>query len=65
MWRRFGLVAVLMTFASVALAQQKVSIGVVTAMSGPLAAPGKFQLNGFRLAEEEINQAGGVSVGGR
>src|SRR6478736_2177547 len=30
-----------------------------------LAAPGKFQLNGFRLAEEEINQGGGIAVGGR
>jgi branched-chain amino acid transport system substrate-binding protein len=65
MWRRFGLIAVLTVLAGTALAQQKVSIGVVTAMTGPLAAPGKFQLNGFRLAEEEINQAGGVSVGGR
>jgi len=45
-------------------AQQRVTIGIVTAMTGPLAAPGKFQLNGFRLAEEEINQAGGIAAGG-
>jgi branched-chain amino acid transport system substrate-binding protein len=57
--------AVLAFAATGAFGQQKVSIGIVTAMSGPLAAPGKFQLNGFRLAEEEINQAGGVAIGNR
>lgn len=73
MWRRFGpsgifqlvLACALALFVGGAGAQQKVSIGIVTAMTGPLAAPGKFQLNGFRLAEEEINQAGGFSAGGR
>ncbi|MGH8740265.1 MAG: ABC transporter substrate-binding protein [Burkholderiales bacterium] len=58
------LTAVLALGAAGAAAQQKVSIGIVTAMSGPLAAPGKFQLNGFRLAEEEINQQGGIAAGG-
>lgn len=48
-----------------ALAQQKVQIGIVSALTGPLAAPGKFQMNGFRLAEEEINGAGGITVAGR
>lgn len=47
------------------LAQGKVSIGIVTSLSGPMAAPGKFQMNGFRLAEEEINSAGGFALGGR
>src|SRR2546422_4058195 len=65
MARRFAFFVFLLLFVSAAEAQQKVSIGIVTALTGPLAAPGKFQLNGFRLAEEEINQAGGVSVGGR
>jgi len=46
-------------------AQNKVSLGIVTSLSGPMAAPGKFQMNGFRLAEEEINAAGGFAVGGR
>jgi branched-chain amino acid transport system substrate-binding protein len=48
-----------------ALAQGKVTIGIVTSLSGPMAAPGKFQMNGFRLAEEEINSAGGFTVGGK
>jgi branched-chain amino acid transport system substrate-binding protein len=46
-------------------AQDKVSVGIVTSLSGPMAAPGKFQMNGFRLAEEEINSGGGFTVGGR
>ncbi|UCE32148.1 MAG: ABC transporter substrate-binding protein [Burkholderiales bacterium] len=51
--------------AGTAGAQDKVTIGITSALSGPLSAPGKFQMNGFRLAEEEINAAGGVSIGGR
>ncbi len=47
------------------LGQGKVGIGIVTSLSGPMAAPGKFQMNGFRLAEEEINSAGGFALGGR
>ena len=48
-----------------AFPQGKVTIGIVTALTGPLAAPGVFQMNGFRLAEEEINAAGGIAVGAR
>ncbi len=40
-----------------------VTFGIVTATSGPLAAPGKFQLNGFNLAADVLNQAGGLKVG--
>jgi branched-chain amino acid transport system substrate-binding protein len=61
---RTALTAVLLAAAFGAAAQQSVTIGIVTALSGPLAAPGKFQLNGFRLAEEELNQAGGIAAGG-
>jgi len=61
---RTVLTAILLAAACGAAAQQKVTIGIVTAMSGPLAAPGKFQLNGFRLAEEELNQKGGITAGG-
>jgi branched-chain amino acid transport system substrate-binding protein len=48
-----------------AFAQDKVSVGVVTSLTGPMAPPGKFQMNGFNLAAEEINGAGGIAVGGR
>ncbi|MEO7403224.1 MAG: ABC transporter substrate-binding protein [Burkholderiales bacterium] len=57
------LLALLAAFSLNVHAQQKVTLGVVTALSGPLAAPGKFQMNGFRLAEEEINKAGGIAIG--
>ena len=48
-----------------AAAQPKVQIGVVTSLTGPMSAPGKFQMNGFRLAEEELNGAGGFTVAGK
>ena len=52
-------------FSGAAFSQGKLAIGIVTALTGPLAAPGVFQMNGFKLAEEEINAAGGLAVGGR
>lgn len=52
-------------FATIAMAQEKVSIGIVTSLTGPMAPPGRFQMNGFNLAAEEINGAGGIAVGGR
>lgn len=50
-------------FSQTALAQETVKIGIVTAQTGPLAAPGKFQMNGFNLAVEAINGKGGFKVG--
>ena len=44
-------------------AQETVTLGIVTAQTGPLAAPGKFQMNGFNLAVEQINGSGGFKVG--
>jgi branched-chain amino acid transport system substrate-binding protein len=66
--RRFLLVAVaaapfgLVTVA--AAADGTLTLGIVTAQTGPLAAPGKFQMNGFQLAVDAINQAGGAKVAG-
>lgn len=61
-----GALAVLtMGVAPVAHAQNKVQLGIVTALTGPLAAPGVFQMNGFKLAVEELNAAGGITVAGR
>jgi len=51
--------------ATIAAAQDKVMVGIVTSLTGPMAPPGKFQMNGFNLAAEEINGAGGVAVAGR
>lgn len=46
-----------------ALAQESVTIGIVTATTGPLAAAGRFQMNGFTLAADKINAEGGIAVG--
>ena len=43
--------------------EKLLDIGVVTARSGPLAAAGKFQLNGFQLAVDKLNAGGGVKIG--
>jgi branched-chain amino acid transport system substrate-binding protein len=42
-----------------------ITFGIVTAQTGPLAAPGKFQLNGFHLAADAINKAGGAKISGK
>ena len=42
-----------------------ITFGIVTAQTGPLAAPGKFQLNGFKLAADAINKASGAKVAGK
>lgn len=63
MARFFGIFLLLV--ACGAAAQEKLALGIITSLSGPMAAPGKFQMNGFRLAEEEINSGGGFSVGGK
>lgn len=64
--RLFGAaVAVLAPLQGAAAFDGTVTVGIVTAQTGPLAAPGKFQLNGFQLAADAINQAGGVKAGGK
>lgn len=52
-------------FSAMAFAQDRVPVGIVTSLTGPMAPPGKFQMNGFNLAAEEINAAGGIAVGGK
>jgi branched-chain amino acid transport system substrate-binding protein len=64
MLKRIVCAAFLVVIAHSAGAQEKLPIGIVTSLTGPMAAPGKFQMNGFKLAAEEINAAGGFSVGG-
>jgi branched-chain amino acid transport system substrate-binding protein len=45
--------------------RESVTIGILTALSGPLAAPGRFQMNGFNLARDTINEAGGIALRNR
>ena len=46
-----ALAVIAAVFSGAAFPQGKLTIGIVTALTGPLAAPGVFQMNGFRLAE--------------
>jgi branched-chain amino acid transport system substrate-binding protein len=51
--------------AGPALAQETLKLGVLTALSGSFAAAGTFQMNGFKLAVQDLNAAGGVEIGGK
>src|SRR5471032_396609 len=53
-----GLVAI--AFVASAFAADNLRIGVVAPQTGPGAESGRFQVQGARLAAEEINKAGGV-----
>ncbi|CAH1689125.1 Amino acid/amide ABC transporter substrate-binding protein (HAAT family) [Hyphomicrobiales bacterium] len=46
-----------------AYAEDVVTIGIISATTGPMAAPGSYQINGFKLAEEDVNKSGGVTIG--
>src|SRR3954452_12262389 len=60
--RSFMLAAAMaVTLASPALAQEKLKIGVLTTLSGPPAALGTQQRNGFQLAVKTL----GGKLGGR
>src|SRR5512134_3742426 len=66
--RRLGLAAMLTAAAPASIATAAdgtITFGIVTAQTGPLAAPGKFQLNGFQLAADAINKAGGAKISGK
>ena len=63
--RLLAAIALLIPAPMAAAFDGTVTVGIVTAQTGPLAAPGKFQLNGFQLAADAINQEGGVKAGGK
>jgi branched-chain amino acid transport system substrate-binding protein len=60
-----ALAAATITSRSASAQAGVINIGILTALSGPLAAPGRFQMNGFNLARDELNEPGGIEVGGR
>jgi branched-chain amino acid transport system substrate-binding protein len=60
-----GLAAALLAPSLRAQPRESVTIGILTALSGPLAAPGRFQMNGFNLARDTINEAGGIALRNR
>ena len=53
-------IAAAAVLASPALAQETIKIGVTEPLTGAFAASGNYVTQGARLAEEEINKAGGV-----
>ncbi|NNM74695.1 ABC transporter substrate-binding protein [Enterovirga aerilata] len=63
----WGLAAAAMfgTVAGGALAQETVTIGWTGPLSGGAALYGKNTLSGLELAAKEINEAGGLEVGGK
>ena len=68
--RRTGIFAALCTlglaFSSVgALAADEIVIGASLPLSGPLAGFGNYQKWGYETAVNDVNKAGGLSVGGK
>ncbi|GEO36376.1 ethanolamine utilization protein EutJ [Skermanella aerolata] len=62
---KYGLTALLLCgaltlAASQSIAAETLKIGVVAPVTGPAAESGRFQVNGAKLAAEEVNKAGGV-----
>ena len=47
-------------FSAGAFAAEPIKIGVVSTLTGPYAEWGTFQVNGLKLALEDINKAGGI-----
>ena len=52
--------AAAVAFAGAAFAADTLKLGVVAPLTGPGAESGRFQINGAKLAVEEVNKAGGV-----
>jgi len=47
------------------VAGEKIRIGAVLPLSGKFSASGKYFQQGYELATEEVNEAGGLDVGGK
>ena len=52
--------AILAVSASLASAQDTIKIGVTQPLTGAFAASGNYVAQGAKIAEDEINAAGGV-----
>ena len=64
-WLSVVSVLVLFVFTGLSSAQDKIKVGVMFSMTGAGSAIGKIQLDGAKLGIKEINDAGGVTVGGK
>lgn len=61
----FGLVSCLFLLTSMGASSAQVKVGVQYAITGPGAAVAKVQLDGIRLAIKEVNDRGGLMLGGK
>lgn len=55
----------LTSFASLAKAPDKIKIGLMFGLTGPASPIGPVQMNGAKMAIDEINAAGGVTLDGK
>jgi len=59
------LVSALVLWSSAAVAEDEIVIGASLPLSGPLAGFGMYQRWGYETAVNDINKAGGLTVGGK
>src|SRR5687768_11089662 len=59
-WNTFGIAISTMFLLGTAAAQEPIKIGVTQPLTGAFAASGNYVAQGAKIAEEQINAAGGV-----
>jgi branched-chain amino acid transport system substrate-binding protein len=67
-WAGAGILVFIVCFfvlSGPVLAQDKIKVGVMFSMTGAGSAIGKIQLDGVKLAIKQLNDAGGLSIGGK
>ena len=55
----------LLTFAGASLAQDTLKVGAMFSQTGAGSAVGKIQVEAVKLAVKEVNEKGGITVGGK
>ena len=55
----------LLTFAGASLAQDTLKVGAMFSLTGAGSAVGKIQVEVVKLAVKEVNDKGGITVGGK
>jgi branched-chain amino acid transport system substrate-binding protein len=60
-----GMVLSLLTFAGASYAQDTLKVGAMFSLTGTGSAVGKIQVEAVKLAVKEVNDKGGVTVGGK
>jgi branched-chain amino acid transport system substrate-binding protein len=61
----FAAVGLTMLSDTLALAQNEIKVGVIMPTTGREGKPGTYQKEGIELAIKQINDAGGIQVGGK